>query len=332
MSLKRVSQLPAFNGIPTTGVGGTATLDIPVGPRYKAITLCVKDSANAAISTIVNDIRVLVNGKQQRVFNTDQLDRLNSRNSVPFIGTPFSDGTDTTVFVAATSAGAVTTSATLYGAVRGITQQAFATYSAFKDSSNVTRITINFSEPWRAPGVGGALAWPTGGLASFQLEVDIKTTAGTVTMTGFAEVDKALVTTAGLAKQTDLQMGNIVKWVRTSIPVTGTTVNWGNFPRHSGVLQAVHIYDASAAVTNVQVKADNYEWRNLSWNENAYLLAQNSLTPNASWYDIEFDYDDVPEGAGLVLDGIQDLQHNITLSDGTARNLTAICEILGPAE
>ncbi len=332
MSLKRVSQLPAFNGIPAAGVGGTATIDLPVGPRYKAITLCVKDSNNAALATIVNDIRVLVNGKVQRTFSADQLDRINSRNAKAFIGTPFSDGTDTTVFVAATSAASPVISATLFGSVRGITQAAEANFNLFKDSSNVNRISINFSEIWRPPGVGGALAWATGGLASFQLEVDIKTGAGTVTMTGFAEVDKALVTVAGLNKQTDQQLGNIVKWIRTSVPVTGTTVNWGNFPRKSGVLQAVHLYDASAAITNVQVKADNYEWRNLTWNENAYLMAQNGMTPHASWYDIEMDYDDVPEGAGLILDGIQDLQHNITLSDGTARNLTAICEILGPAE
>ena len=135
-----------------------------------------------------------------------------------------------------------------------------------------------------------------------------------------------------LRRVPDMQMGNIVKWVRTTVPVTGTTVNWSNFPRHSGVLQALHLFDPNTAITNVQVKADNYEWRNLSWNDNAYLMAQSSMTPHPSWYDVEYDYDDVPEGAGLVLDGIQDLQHNITLSDGTARNLIALCEILGPAE
>jgi hypothetical protein len=129
-----------------------------------------------------------------------------------------------------------------------------------------------------------------------------------------------------------MQLGNIVKWIRTSVPVTGTTVNWANFPRRSGVLQAVHIYDATAAITNLQIKADNYEWRNLSQNDNLYLLAQAGMIGHASWYDAELDYDDIPEGAGLVLDGIQDLQFNLTLSDGTARNLTALCEILGPAE
>lgn len=330
MSLKRVSQLPAFNGIPAATVGGTATLDLPIGPRYKSITLAVKDSANAAANVIIGDMRLMVNGKQQRIFTVDQLDRLNSRNSPPFIGTPFSDGTDTTVFLAPTSAASPTVSATLFGSVRGLTQPAFASYSLFKDASNYTRITIYFSESWRPPGVGSALAWATGGLASFQLEVDITTSAGTVTMTAFAEVDKALVTVNGLNRQTDMAMGNIVKWIRTTVPVTGTTINWTNFPRKSGVLQAVHFSDPN--ITNVQVKADNYEWRNLSQNDNLFLLAQNGITGSASWYDVEFDYDDVPEGAGLILDGIQDLQFNITTSSGTARNITAIAEILGTPE
>lgn len=326
MSLKRVSQLPAFNGIPAAGVGGTATLDLPIGPRYKAITLVVSDSNNANASVILGDLRLMVNGKQQRIFSIAQLDRLNSRNAPPFLGSPAAAAQ----FVAATSGGSPTVSLTAYNTTRSITNQALAAYSLFKDSANKTRITIYFAESWRPPGVGAALAWATGGLASFQLEADVTTSAGTVTMTAFAEVDKALVTVAGLQKQTDQQMGNIVKWIRTTVPVTGTTVNWNQFPRRSGVLQAVHFSDSY--ITNCQVKADNYEWRNLTQNENLYLLAQNGLTGSASWYDVEFDYDDVPEGAGLILDGIQDLQFNLTLSDGTARNITALCEILGPAE
>jgi hypothetical protein len=214
---------------------------------------------------------------------------------------------------------------------RSIVTPGEANFHLFKDASNFTRITIHFSEGWRPAGVGAALAWATGGLASFQIEVDVKTGAGTVTMTAFAEVDKALVSSnGGTVRQTDMPMGNIVKWIRTTVPVTGTTVNWQKFPRNRGVLQAVHFQDQY--VTNVQVKADNYEWRNLSQNDNLYLLAQNGICGSASWYDVELDYDDVPEGAGLILDGIQDLQFNLTLSDGTARNIVTICEILGPPE
>lgn len=312
MSLKRVSQLPAFNGVPASGVGGTATLDLPVGPRYKAITLVVKDSNNANASVIIGDMRLMVNGKQQRIFSVAQLDRLNSRCGPAAYQLFDQDATWNTA------------------PARSIVTTGLATYNLFKDSSNYTRITIFFSESWRPSGVGAALAWATGGLASFQLEVDITTSAGTVTMTAFAEVDKALVSVRGLDRQADMPMGNIVKWIRTTVPVTGTTVNWQNFPRKSGVLQAVHFSDQY--VTNVQVKADNYEWRNLSQNDNLYLLAQQGMVGSASWYDVELDYDDVPEGAGLILDGIQDLQFNLTLSDGTARNITTICEILGPPE
>lgn len=314
MSLKRVSQLPSFNGIPASGVAGTATLDIPIGPRYKAITLKISDSNNAAAATIVGDIRVNVNGKTQRVFSVAQLDRLNSRHAVPAYYTLTQSGT--TPF-------AVTQS-------RSITQQGSSYYSLFKNGSNVTYLTIHFSEGWRPAGVGSALAWATGNLGSFQLEVDITTSAGTTTLTAFAEVDKAIVTTGGLVAGTDQPMGNIVKWIRTTVPVTGTTVDWTNFPRKKDTLLAVHFSDQY--ITNCQVKADNYEWRNLTQNDNLFLMQQNGMIGSSSWYDVEFDYDDVPEGAGLILNGIQDLQFNLTLSDGTARNITTLIELLGPAE
>lgn len=334
MALKRISQLPGFNGVPAAGVGGTATLDIPVGPRYKAITLRVKDSNNANASVIISDMRLNVNGKNQRVFTVPQLDRINALNAQASYGTYLHDGTDTTVFVAPTSGASATISSSLISSNRrDLVTPATAIYSLFKNvTTNETWITINFTERWRPDATGQALAWPTGGLKSFQLEVDISASAGTVTIGGFAEVDKALVTVQGLQQQTDMSMGNIVKWKRTVIPVTGTTVNWSNFPWRSGVLQSLHVYEPSFAtntVTNLQVKADNYEWRNLSYNDMTYLLAQAGMCPSATSCDLVLDYDDAVEGGGLKLDGIQDLQFNFILSDGTARNLTAIAEIYG---
>lgn len=337
MALKRISQLAGFQGVPSAGVGGTATLDIPVGPRYKAITLRVKDSNNAAASTIISDMRLNVNGKTQRVFNVNQLDRVNALNGAASYGTYLHDGTDTTVFVAPTSAASPTISGSLLSSNRrDLNTPINAMYSLFKNvTTNETWITVNFTERWRPEGAGQALAWPTGGLKSFQLEVDISTSAGTVTIGGFAEVDKALVTVQGLQAQTDMQMGNIVKWKRTVLPVTGTTVNWTNFPWRSGVLQSLHIWEPSFAantVTNLQLKADNYEWRNLSYNDMTYLLAQAGMCPSSTSCDLVLDYDDAVEGGGLKLDGIQDLQFNLTLSDGTARNLTVLAEIYGPPE
>lgn len=332
MSLKRISPLPAFNGIPAAGVGGTATQDLPRGPRYKAITLAVKDSNNANLNAIIAAIRVLVNGKVQRdiritssvgaggltpIYN--MLDEVNGLNS-PSLGYDFSP----TRYVAATSGGTVTTALTALANTPSVTQPA-GLYRMFKDGSNVNYITIYFAEPWRPAGIGGALAWGTGNLGTFQLEVDVKTSAGTVTMTSFAEVDKFVQTVQGIEQAAP--MGDIVKWIVTSLPVTGTTVNWTNFPRRKQILQGVHFFDT--AISKVQLVADSYIWREVSAAENRYTLASNGQTSSANRFDLVLDYDDVPEGAGLTLDGIQDLQFNLSLSDGTARNIPVLIELLG---
>jgi hypothetical protein len=323
MSLKRVSPLPAFNGIPGAGVGGTATLDLPRGPRYHTITLKVKDSNNANASVIISELRLNVNGKVQRICSITDLDAINGQFADP----AYNALSGTTRYVAATSGGAVTTAASILAEARSITTPATASYILFKDSTNTTYITIFFNEKGRGSGVGQAFAWPTGNVASFQLEADITTSAGTVTMSAYAEVDSAKVTVQGLAQQQNMPMGNIVKWYKTQMEVTGTTKNWTTFPYRRGSLLSVHFFDQY--ITNIQVKADSYEWRNISQQENLMLLAQNRMTGSASRFDLHLDYDDVVEGGGLLLDNIQDLQFNLTLSDGTARNVPVIVQVLG---
>jgi hypothetical protein len=323
MALKKVELLPAFNGIPGSGVGGTATLDVPRGPRYHSITLVVKDSNNADIGTIINEIRVNVNGKEQRVCSAAQLDELNAQNNVP----AYNLLSGTTRYVAASSGGAVTTAASILAAARSIVTPAIASYSLFKDASNYTHITLFFNEKWRPGKVGEQFAWPTGNVSSFQIEVDIKTSAGTVTMTAEGEMDNAIVTLQGQQTQGAMPMGNIVKWYRTQMEVTGTTKNWTTFPYRKGVLLSVHFFDQY--ITNCQLKADSYVWRDVSQDNNLFRLAQNNMTGAASRFDLHLDYDDILEGGGLKLDGIQDLRFNLTLSDGTARNVPVLVQVYG---
>lgn len=298
MALKRVSQLPAFNGVPASGVAATATLDIPIGPRYSEIIIKASDSGNANLSTIISDYRLKVNGRTQRQMTVGQLDYINSLQSDPSYYTS--------------------------GTTRGIVTPATSYGSLFKNASNVTYQPIFFAEPERIGGVGAALAWPTGNLSSFQLEIDVANSATTKTIQAFAAVDNAIVTTNGLQKAAP--MGKIIKWVRTSVDINGTTKNWQNFWKRD-VLVGVHFFDN--AITNVQLLADSYEWRNVSQNDNLYHLAQHGMTGTASNFNLVMDYDDIVNGGGLKLDGIQDLRLNVTLSDGTARNVPVILELYG---
>lgn len=320
--LKKIEQLPAFNGIPAATVGGTATLDVPRGPKYHSITLKISDSANANAATIVSAVRVNVNGKEQRTMTIARLDELNSQNNPPF-----RDSAPTARFVAATSAGAVTTSITPYVTTRAITSEALACYTLFKNASNVTYITIFFNEKWRPGRAGAQFAWATGNVASFQIEVDITTAAGTVTMTAEAEMENARVKLQGSAKDQAEPMGKIVKWYLTQMEVTGTTKNWTTFPYKSGALLSVHFFDQY--ITNLELKADSYVWRNVSQNDNLVRLAQNQMTGASTRFDLHLDYDDALEGGALLLDPIQDLRFNLTLSDGTARNVPVMVQILG---
>jgi hypothetical protein len=321
MALKKIGQLPAFNGIPTAGTAATATLDVPRGPRYHSITLKVSDSNNANASTIIDRIRVVVNGKDQRTMTIAQLDEINSQNNEPFI-----HSAPTARFVAATSGGAVTTSITPYVTTRSVTTQGIGAYSLFKNASNVTHITIFFNEKWRPGAAGANFAWPTGNVASFQIEVDIAAAAGTVTMSAEAEMDLAKVRVQGSNVESAMPMGKIVKWYVTTMEVNGTTKNWTTFPYRRGQLLAVHWFDQY--ITNLQLLADNYEWRNHSQNDNLYRMVQNRMTGASTRFDLHIDYDDVFEGGVLNLANVQDLRFNLTLSDGTARNVTTLVQVL----
>lgn len=298
MALKRVSQLPAVIGIPAAGTAATATLDIPIGPRYSEIILKISDSGNANASTIVSDIRVKVNGRTQRQATIAQLDYVNQLSRAAAYQT---------------DAGA-----------RSIVTPSIASGTLFKNASNVTRIPIFFAEPGRADAVAQGLAWPTGNLSSFQLELDISNSATTKTIAAYAAVDNAIVTTQGV--QRAAPMGKIIKWVRTSVDINGTTKNWQNFWKRD-VLVGVHFFDQY--LTNVQLLADSYEWRNVSQDDNLYHLAQHDMVGSANNFNLVMDYDDIIAGGGLTLDGIQDLRLNLTLSDGTARNIPVILELYG---
>lgn len=323
MALKKIEQLPAFNGIPAAGVGGTATQDVPRGPRYHSYTLKASDSNNADLTTIVDTISFNINGKEQRICTADQLDQVNAQNNDP----AYYLWTGTGRFVAATSGGAVTTAATIYAPTRSVVTPAVPCYSLWKDASNVNHITMFFNEKWRPGKAGELFAWPTGNVSSFQVEVKIKTTAGTVTLASEAEMDNAIVTLQGTQTQGAMPMGNIVKWYVTQMEVTGTTKNWTTFPYKDGTLLSVHWFDQY--VTNLELKADSYVWRNVSQNDNLFRLAQNRMTGSASRFDLHMDYDDILEGGGLKLNNIQDLRFNLTLSDGTARNVPVLVQVYG---
>jgi hypothetical protein len=305
MSLKRISQLPSFNGV---GAGQTATLDLPVGPRYHVLWLRADNTAHGAITAIIDEIRIKVNGKVQRTMSASELNALNALNNAP--------------------TGTLGTAAS-------------AEYSSYQISSDDSFIPIFMAEPFRGRQLGSqfmsdALAWATGDIASLQLEVDLNATNAGVALSAYAEVDNAIVTVDGLQKS--LPMGQIVKWERHIIPYSGNgVVNWDKLPKSRGSILGVHFFrdgTNGGRVSDCQVLADNYEWRNVDEYENAMVLKSRGMTPTVQGatsgqrYDLVFDYDE--GGSGLVVAQVQSLQLNLTIAGSSAAgSITAISQTLG---
>lgn len=78
MPVARWIDVPTPSGVVT---GETATFTLPRGQRYLAVQLRYNDGGGSPnITTAINDIKVKVDGKTQRVFTANQLDDLNLLN------------------------------------------------------------------------------------------------------------------------------------------------------------------------------------------------------------------------------------------------------------
>ena len=321
MALKRLSQMPAFNGV---AAGATATLDIPIGPTYDGIVLKVSDGNNANAATIISEIRVNVNGKTQRKCTVAELDALNSLMNDPA-------SVDYTVTQDGSSK--VITQAK----ARSLILPGVSNYSLFKDAANVTRLPIFFAEPWRPPSIAEQFAWGTGNLNSFQLEVDIASAASSPVLKAYAMFHNAILTTNGIAKAAPI--GLVTKWYREQLSITADGVTNWTLQNKRDTLLSMHFFDpqgGGCGISNIQVLADSYEWRDLSQNDNQFELARNKMVPSAGRYDLVFDVDDISGsaggGSGLPLAGIQDLRINVTTTSGGARNITVMVQKLGPPD
>jgi len=296
MSLNRIKPLPTASGV---AVAKTATFDIPIGPRYKVIWLEAGDTAKDLVTDIIGDIRLKVNGKVQRTMSAAELIAINSMMGV-----------------------------------NGEYSEALELDGIGVGAGHVlkTRLPIFLSEPWRAQlAVADGLAWGTADLASFQVEVDIKAAAAGPTLDGFVEADYTTVTDAKGVQQQP-RMGVICKWFRQQIPINGTTQDVTTLPRRD-FYQQISLFDS--AITNVIVETDSLIQRDLTKVRNDDILVSRQMVPDDTRYDVVFDYDDlITSGLPMVLNGrpVTDFQLKLTLSDGTARNISTIIQRLGPPE
>jgi Viral coat protein P2 N-terminal domain len=193
-------------------------------------------------------------------------------------------------------------------------------------------LPIFFAEPWRKdPRQQDGLAWATGDLSSFQIEVDIKAD-NPDSLYANAVVDNSLVTING--GQVDAPMGLINKWFRTAIPYVGTSIDYQQFPVRDAY-QQISFFDPSSDIDRVTVKVDNNVIHDLTKDENDAILKAHGMTPVAGRYDLVFDHDDALNSAlPMSFNGrrVSNFQVKIESDTQTARNITALYQLLGYAE
>lgn len=281
--VKRWIKAPSLIGM---AASSTAVCNLPIGPRYH--TLGISGTGTSA-TTHINEMRLKVNGKVQRVFTYTELQAINILN-----GSQFGVQGTTTFF-----------------------------------------LPIFLAEPWRKSNRDqDLLAWGTGNLDSFQLEIDIKSSAPT-TLSVVAQIDNSIVQQDG--KSIQQPMGLITKWNRVQLPLTGTSPDYGSasFPIRDNY-QSIHIVDSGGTFASYALKVDNFVIREVTKVENDALLTAYGLTPVAGRLDIIFDHDDFLNSA-LPTQGpdgrrIQDLKLSLVSDTATARNLSTIYQTIGLAD
>lgn len=133
---------------------------------------------------------------------------------------------------------------------------------------------IFFAEPWRRDEVDqDALAWPTNGWQSFQIEVDIGA-ASTPTLTASAVVDTLT---------TNPNSRGIVKWLRQNITAAGTSFDFTTLDPRDFLTQISFYPDSggSNAATQVTFRVDGVILHELTNLANTAVLTNHEMTPAA---------------------------------------------------
>lgn len=185
-------------------------------------------------------------------------------------------------------------------------------------------LPIFFAEPWRkSPADQDALAWPSAGFSSFQIEVDLGA-AGSPTLVASAAVDDMQVN----------KLTGIVKWLRQSFAASGQSFDISTIDRRDW-LQQVSLYAAAVAATKVTLRKDGLILHELTASSNFGLNSNYGMAPTgnrtANMYDVVLDHDDLL-GSAVQMDSARDIVLTVESGSAMSGTLTAIVQRFGPPE
>jgi hypothetical protein len=286
-------QLPAFNGVPASLASGaitTVTCKLNLGERIHVAWIQFgNDGATnpgqgiGALATpgMVQEIRVLIDGRVQRRFTAQELNALNSLMNEP-----------------------------------GSTEYTAKTSGTAGSAGYRTMLPIFFKEGWRRGFItvnGQAIpeaelsAWNLIGIQTATIEVDLigRLTTGAngicdgPVVTGFYEYDSL----------TSNSIGSIVKFARLTFGPTANPSEYTSLNKTLGAYQSLHLFPTNAGtpnyVTSLMLTRDNVQIRqDITRFQNDSILLTNKLNPvaldttsaatktNTGLYNCVFDYDD----------------------------------------
>jgi hypothetical protein len=286
-----VKRLLKLPPVSVIGANITGTIDIPVGPRYHAIWL---SGTNKAATTLAGGTAI----GDIRLKVNGKVQRVHSAIELNALNT---------------------------------FEGQLSIYGMTDTSGGQFNLPIFFAEPWRKSyAATDSMAWGTGDISSFQLEIDFLANNPTA-IYAVAEVDNSIVTVNGKTAQAPL--GLISKVYRNILPYTGSSALYTNFPKRD-FYQSISFFDST--ITKVTVTVDSYRIRELLKVDNDPILTSRGMVPVSTRFDVVFDYDDVPTSALPMVnangDRVQDFQIQIDSSSGTTRNINALYTLFGPAD
>jgi hypothetical protein len=196
----------------------------------------------------------------------------------------------------------------------------YASVGGLTDNTEATLCTF-FAEPWREnEDAQDALAWATGDVSTFQLEIDIQAysgaCAGLTKPTVKAVIDNSLVG----PNQVDRPMGAIVKWFAVQIPVASGWNDFMNLPKRD-FYQSLHLVDAN--LVEFEIKVDNNIIRQDTLAGNRARLIAHGMLPNPSKTATPYTAaDDMPNSTDSTQRGMQDVvfDHDDKLGSALAMN------------
>jgi hypothetical protein len=303
----------------------TATLDIPVGPRYhvlwfEVISTSGVNIASSKLSAFLGNIAVKINGRVQRSATATQLNAVQTLMG-PEFSAWISDNSNPNVIV-----GRVHANGTAYN-LQGAALTGTGQWRI--------RFPIFFAEPWRKQyAAGDAMAIPTswngpGLVGSFQ--VDIGCGASLSSCTAFAEWDFQ----KGLSDDKGNPVLLLSKIVTEAIPITAGTadITITTLPK-TDVYQQISVFAPSGdTVNSIKVRANNLVIREATRGQLNAVHWGRSMSETTSEdparLDVVFDYDDLPS-SGLDMTGITDFQVIPNVTSASGGTLVILRQQYGP--